>query len=234
MCRTRAVNKKNNRLHAVEQSFEEKTSQNVPQWDAERKLTPRWRSHVVRGNGPSSFSLHMGHCIVMGEALLVVVVPQEASRIGTYSHFKMSHLARPPEHAAHAYVPGWRCWSSGQGRGELLHATHDATGLPKTIKKKRPCQTTNLAPCCYSLFYGRTPENNPLRVLLNIPWHSSSLCDSIFYHKGSRRTSAWERILAELGTFQGPGLRGPFGLGRVSGILFTEATVPSLALTSLE
>lgn len=36
--------------------------------------------------------------------------------------------------------------------------------------------------------------------------------NSIFFHKGSRRTSASERILAELGTFQGPGLIGPFGL----------------------
>lgn len=44
---------------------------------------------------PFSFSLHMGHCIVMGEALLVVDVPQEAPRIGTYSHFRMSRLARP-------------------------------------------------------------------------------------------------------------------------------------------
>lgn len=77
-------------------------------------------------------------------------------------------------------------------------------------------------------------KQNSLRVLLNIPWHSSSLCDPIFFHKGSRRTSASERILAELGTFQGPGLMGPFGLCTAPGILFTEATEHSLLLSSLE
>lgn len=39
--------------------------------------------------------LHMGHCIVMGEALLVAVVSQVASRIGTYSHFIKSCQTRP-------------------------------------------------------------------------------------------------------------------------------------------
>lgn len=115
----------------------------------------------------------------------------------------------------------------------------DVTGLPKKTLSKdesgRGPKVIKVAPCCTSLFYGRTQKkNNPLRVLLNIPWHSSSLGDSIFYHKGSRRTSAWERILAELGTFQGPGLRGPFGLCGVPGILFIEATMSSLLLTSLE
>lgn len=58
-----------------------------------------------------------------------------------------------------------------------------------------------------------------------------SMCD----HKESRRTSAWERILAELGVFQGPGLRVPFGLCMASGTPFTEAARQiSLLLPSLE
>lgn len=66
------------------------------------------------------------------------------------------------------------------------------------------------------------------------PWHSSSLGDSIFYHKGSLRTSASERILAELGTFHTPGLRGPFGLCGLPGKLFVEVRRSVLLPTSLE
>lgn len=101
-------------------------------------------------------------------------------------------------------------------------------------QKKRPPHNTNLALCCKSLVLWKNSGNNLLRALLNIPWRSSSPGGSIFYHKASRKTSASERILAELGTFQGPGLRGPFGLCRVSGILFIEAPMPSLLPTSLE
>lgn len=112
---------------------------------------------------------------------------------------------------------------------ELLHATCDVKRQIWTRSKGNKSGTM-----LHFLFYGRTQKSNPLRVLLNIPWRSSSLGDSIFYHKGSRRTSAWERILAELGTFQGPGLRGPFGLCRVPGMLLIEATMSSLLLTSFE
>lgn len=71
--------------------------------------------------------------------------------------------------------------------------------------------------------------------LINAPRRRSGLGDSTSDHKGSRRTSAWERILAELGVFQGPGLRVPFGLCMASGILFTEASRrTSLLLSSLE
>lgn len=67
------------------------------------KLNPYDDSHVwcvyyrreARGLSP----LHMGHCIVMSEALLVVVgccSSGGSHRIGTYSHFEMSRLARPP------------------------------------------------------------------------------------------------------------------------------------------
>ncbi len=118
------------------------------------------------------------------------------------------------------------------------YMTRDVTGLPKKTsskdKSRHGPKVIKVAPRCTSLFYGRTEKNNPLRVLVNIPWHSSSLGNSIFYHNGSRRTSAWERILAELGTFQGPGLRVPFGLCRVPRMLFMEDTMPSLLLTSLE
>ncbi len=122
-------------------------------------------------------------------------------------------------------------WNSG------MQTKRDAAQEKKTSSKDKSRhgpKVIKVAPRCTSLFYGRTEKNNPLRVLVNIPWHSSSLGNSIFYHNGSRRTSAWERILAELGTFQGPGLRVPFGLCRVPRMLFMEDTMPSLLLTSLE
>lgn len=67
-----------------------------------------------------------------------------------------------PEHAAHADVPHQRCRSSGQGGGELLHATSDVTGLPKkTVSKDKSGhgpKVIKVAPCCTSLFYGRTQK----------------------------------------------------------------------------
>lgn len=88
---------------------------------------------------------------------------------------------------------------------------------------------------CFFFLNGSSQENNPLRELTNAPRRRSGQGDSMSDHKGSRRTSAWERILAELGVFQGPGLRVPFGLCMASGILFTEASRRiSLLLPSLE
>lgn len=55
----------------------------------------------------------------------------------------------------------------------------------------------------------------------------------MFHHKGSRKISSSVRILAELGTLQGPGLRDPFGLWEDPGILFVEATKSSLELDDL-
>lgn len=108
-----------------------------------------------------------------------------------------------------------------KAEGGWLHATHDVTGLPKTLSKDKSGHSpvvVKVAQFCTSLFYGRTAKNYPLGVLLNNPWHSSSLHDSIFYHKGSRRVSGRVRILTELGIFQGLGLIGPFGLCRGPGI----------------
>lgn len=175
--------------------------------------------------------LHMGHCIVMGEALLVAVVSQVASRIGTYSHFIKSCQARPAACRTCSCPTSETLKQRARQRGAATCYTWCHT-TPKKYKDLVRRQIWR--DCGSSLFYGRSQENNPLRVLINIPWHHSSLGDSIFHHKGSRRTSAWERILAELGTFQGPGLRGPFGLCMVSGILFMEATRPSVLLSSLE
>lgn len=157
-------------------------------------------------------------------------------RLSGLAHIHISECLvwQGPEHAAHADVPHQRCRSSGQGGGELLHATSDVTGLPKkTLSKDKSGHGPKVIKVARLCFMEELRKNCPLRALLNIPWHSSSLGDSIFYHKGSRRTSASERILAELGTFQGPGLRGPFGLCGVPGILLREATLPSLLLPSL-
>lgn len=103
MCRTRAEkNKQKDRLHAVEQTFKKKDESKYSTMSPRANKTPgdsqSWCILQARG-----LSLHMGHCIVMGEALLVVVVPQEAPRIGTYSHFKKKiFFWQGPEHAAHA------------------------------------------------------------------------------------------------------------------------------------
>lgn len=132
-----------------------------------------WCVLQARGDGPISFSLHMGHCIVMGEALLVVVVPQEASRVGTYSHFKKRLVWQGPDACR-------TCLMSHIGDAEAADKAEGSCYMPHMVSQDSQKQKTNLAPCCYSLFYGRTQENNPLRVLLNIQWRSSSLGDSIF------------------------------------------------------
>lgn len=75
------------------------------------------------------------------------------------------------------------------------------------------------------LLHGRTEDNNLWTNAANITLSGWTEGDLIFYHKGSRKASASERILAELGTFQGTGPRGAFLLCRVSGILFIEENV---------
>lgn len=84
-------------------------------------------------------SLHMGHCIVMGEALLVVVVPQEAPRIGTYSHFRMSRLARPRgmPHMLESHIKDAKAADKAKGSCYMPHVMSQAS-------QKRPCQKTNL------------------------------------------------------------------------------------------
>lgn len=85
-------------------------------------------------------SLHMGHCIVMGEALLVVVVPQEAPRIGTYSHFKMSCLTRPPSmpHMLKSHIKDAEAAVKAEG------SCYMPLVMSQDSQKKRPCQRTNL------------------------------------------------------------------------------------------
>lgn len=74
-------------------------------------------------------------------------------------------------------------------------------GTVSKLKSRKCCSSVSWKNCGKEngsiLFHGKAPT---------VVWNS------IFFHKGSRRTSASERILAELGTFQGPGLIGPFGL----------------------
>lgn len=95
----------------------------------------------------------------------------------------------------------------------------------KNPTPKKPTSKSNPAPFVILSLRGRTEENNRRSSAANITWHSLTAGDSIFYHRGSRRASASERILAELGTFQGPGPRGAFLPSRVSGMLFTEDTL---------
>lgn len=103
----------------------------------------------------------------------------------------------------------------------------------KNNKKNNPVSyKSNQAPSVILLLHGRTEENNLLPSAANITWHSLTGADFIFDHKGSRRASASERILAELGTFHGPGPRGAFRPCRVSGMLFREE--PRFLPASLE
>lgn len=71
--------------------------------------------------GPISFSLHMGHCIVMGEALLVVMVPQEAPRIGTFTFQNVvSGEAPSMPHMLKSHIKDAE--AADKAEGELLHA----------------------------------------------------------------------------------------------------------------
>lgn len=80
----------------------------------------------------------------MDEALLVADVPQEAPRIGTYSHFTMSRLAKAPS-KPHALKPQrHRCRSSRRGGGQLLHTVPSVMSEDSQKKKKKPRHKTNL------------------------------------------------------------------------------------------
>lgn len=128
------------------------------------------------------FSLHMGHCIVMSEALLVVVgccSSGGSHRIGTYSHFEMSRLARPPPLPS---MPGDMLWvrpdarrrlSSGQGRRGRAATCH--VWWRRTPDKKKPRRKdksgsgtsksgTVLHFSVFFLFMEELRKNNPLRV----------------------------------------------------------------------
>lgn len=90
-------------------------------------------------------------------------------------------------------------------------------------KRNKTTYKSNQAPSVILLLHGRTEnKHNLLPSAAVITWHSLTVGDLIFYHKGSRRASASERILAELGTLQGPGPTGALMAARVSGMLFTE------------
>lgn len=89
------------------------------------------------------------------------------------------------------------------------------------IKKKQNNLEVKSGSICDSLVTWKN-KDSLLPNAANITWHSLTVGDLIFYHKGSRRASASERILAELGTLQGPGPTGALMAARVSGMLFTE------------
>lgn len=84
---------------------------------------------------------------------------------------------------------------------------------------------SNQAASVVLLLHGRTEENNLLPSAAKRTRHSLTVGDLRFDHKGSRRASASERILAELGTFQGPGPGGAFPPCWASGMLFIEETL---------
>lgn len=148
----------------------------------------------------------------------MVVFPQEAPGIGTYSHFVRSSPAWP---RACPTCSSLMCGMLRQQAWQRGAATcHNKSQVSKIMDMAHKCGSMIM----HSSVLWKHSEKN------HIPWHSLSLWDSIFYHTGSRRTSASERILAELGRFQGPGLMGPFGLCGVPAI---EARYKSL-LSSLE
>lgn len=59
----------------------------------------------------------------MGEALLVVVVPQEAPMIGTYSHLEMSCLTRPLSmpHMLESHIEDAEAADKAEGRCYMPH-----------------------------------------------------------------------------------------------------------------
>lgn len=161
-------------------------------------------------------------------------LPQGASRDWHIFTFRNVSSGKAPfKRAAHACGSRSGDPEPADEAARRCFMPHDASGLPQSKTENKNIQKI-WQHSRILLFEGRTQENNLLRVLMDIPWHSPGLGDSLFYHKGSRRTSASERILAELGTFHGPGLRGPSWLCRASGIQLIEATMPRLLLISLE
>ena len=108
--------------------------------------------------GPISFSLHMGHCIVMGEALLVVMVPQEAPRIGTYSHFKMSCLVRPRACRTCLSLTSKMLKQRTRQRGSCYMPTRYVTESKEKIWNMDQ-QVIKVAPCCPVLW--KNSEKQP-------------------------------------------------------------------------
>lgn len=126
------------RLHAVEQTFKKK--------DESKYSTMRPRANETLGDSHNwcllragGLSLHMGHCIVMGEALLVVVVPQEAPRIGTYSHFKKQKIFfwQGPRACRTCLDPTSKIAEAADKAEGSCYMPHDVTGLPKKTSSKR-------------------------------------------------------------------------------------------------
>lgn len=205
---------KKDRLHAIEQNLGDKKKVDLSHDEMEQ--APWWWSHEEHpaGNGPFFSSLHMGHCNVMGEALSSVVIPKQAYWIGTCLQLKVMS-GEPLLGMPHMLVVQIRYWNERKRqRAATCHTLYHKEN-----------DKTNQAPSVALLLHGRTEENNLLASAANITCPSLAVDDSIFYHKGSRKASASERILAELGTIQGPGPRGAFLLCRVSGILFIEENV---------
>lgn len=116
-----------------------------------------------------------------------------------------------------------RCASRAHHPDRILKQRKKA-GKSCYIKKKKKKISQIRLHLWILLLHGRTEESDLPTSAANITWHSLTVGDLIFDHKGSRRASASERILAELGTFQGPGPRRALMLCRASGMLFREET----------
>lgn len=190
VCRTRAV-KLNRRADCMQLSKLSRRVKVSHEWDGEEKLKSKMM--VTCGAFFAYGSLHCnGWSAVRGFQDWHIFTFQNVS---SGKEPKRSRARSCPKSET------LNQWTRQRGAATRYTQCHSPS------PQKRPCRNTNLAPCCKSLVLWKNSGNNPLRALLNIPWRSSSLGSSIFYHKASRRTSASERILAELGTFQGPGLR---------------------------
>lgn len=172
-------------------------------------------SSILQATDPLFSSLHMGESAVLRNHW-----------IGTCLQLEVMS-GEPLQGVLHMLVIRIRHLSERkrQRRAATCHTLYHEKKPPTTYE-------LNQAPSVILLLHGRTEENNLLPSAANITWYSLTVGDLIFHHKGSRRASASERILAELGTFHGPGPRGAFMPCRVSGMLFPEE--PRLLPASLE
>lgn len=132
-------NKQKGRLHAVEQTFKKKISQNFSPGENQSKMKPlmtvTWGVHYRREARACLLSLHMGHCIVMGEAPSVVV-PQEAPRIGTFSHFKknvLSDKAPSMPHMLESHIRDAEAADKAEGSCYMPHV------MSRDSQRRRPC-----------------------------------------------------------------------------------------------
>lgn len=100
----------------------------------------------------------MGHCIVMGESLFVAVVPQEAPRIGTYSHFKnvLSDKATSMPHMLKSHVKDAEAADKAEGSCYMPRVMSQHS---QKYKSGHGAEIIKVAPLLHFLcFYGRTQK----------------------------------------------------------------------------